>query len=116
MSAFAVFSLRAGRVVNAARPIKSNFREHGFTTFLEAGVPNDLLERAFSSVESRVLDEIRTISTVRRGPQQKADVANLFAIHLVRSPAFKAFHRHIGDRFVGRRPVRCDGPRVIERL
>lgn len=95
----AVFSLRAGRVVDAGRPIKSNFREHGFTTFLEAGVPNDLLERAFSSVESRVLNEIRTISTVRRGPQQKADVANLFAIHLVRSPAFKAFHRHIGERF-----------------
>lgn len=29
----------------------------------------------------------------------KADVANLFAIHLVRSPAFKNFHRDVGDRF-----------------
>lgn len=95
----AVFSLRAGRVVDVGRPIKSNFREHGFTTFLEAGVPNDLLERAFASVESRVLNEIRSVTAHRRGPDQKADVANLFAIHLVRSPSFKAFHRHIEEKF-----------------
>lgn len=96
----AVFSVRAGRVVDARRPIKSNFREHGFTTFLDAGVPNNLLERAFASVESRVLNQVRTISATRGGPQQKADVANLFAVHLVRSPSFKSFHRHIGERFV----------------
>jgi hypothetical protein len=95
----AVFSVHAGRVVDFGRPIKSNFRERGFTTFVEAGVPNDRLERAFASVEARVLNEIRTIGLDRRGLQQKADVANPFAIHLVRSPAFKAFHRHIGDRF-----------------
>jgi hypothetical protein len=64
----AIFSLRAGRVVEVGRPIKSSFRESGFTTFLQAGVPNDLLERAFASVESRVLNEIRTISASRRGP------------------------------------------------
>lgn len=95
----AVFSLRSGRVVDVGRPIKSNFREHGFTTFLEAGVPNDLLERAFASVESRVLNEIRSVTAKRRGPAQKVDVANLFAIHLVRSPSFKAFHRHIEEQF-----------------
>lgn len=95
----AVFNVRRGSVVDSQRPIKSNFRDRGFTTFLEAGVPNDLLERAFASVESRVLNEIRTISRSRSGPQQKADVANLFAIHLVRSPGFKAFHADIGKRF-----------------
>lgn len=95
----AVFSVRAGRVVDARRPIKSNFREHGFTTFLDAGVPNDLLERAFAAVESRVLNEVRSISATRRGPQQKADVANLFAVHLARSPSFKSFNRHIGEQF-----------------
>jgi hypothetical protein len=94
-----VISATSGRVVDVGRPIKSNFREQGFTTFLQAGVPNDLLEQAFVSVERRVLNEIRTISVDRCGPQQKADVANLFAIHLVRSPAFKDFHRDIGDRF-----------------
>lgn len=62
-------------------------------------MPNDLLERAFASVESRVLNEIRTITASRRGRQQKADVANLFAVHLVRSPAFKSFHRQVGERF-----------------
>jgi hypothetical protein len=95
----AVFNVSSGRVVEFGRPIKSNFREQGFTTFLDAGVPNDLLERAFVSVERRVLNEIRTVGVGRRGPRQKADVANLFAIHLVRSPAFKSFHRHIGERF-----------------
>jgi hypothetical protein len=89
----------SGQLIDADRPIKSNFRERGFTTFLEAGVPNDLLEKAFVSVEQRVLNEIRTIGVDRCGPQQKADVANLFAIHLVRSPAFKDFHQDIGDRF-----------------
>lgn len=95
----AVLSVRSVRVVESDRPIKSNFREQGFTTFLNAEVPNDLLEKAFMSVESRVLNEIRNIDVDRRGPRQKADVANLFAIHLVRSPKFKWFHRHVGERF-----------------
>jgi hypothetical protein len=94
-----VINAASGQIVDAERPIKSNFREQGFTTFLEAGVPNDLLEKAFVSVERRVLNETRRISIDRCGPQQKADVANLFAIHLVRSPAFKDFHRDIGERF-----------------
>jgi hypothetical protein len=95
----AVFNVRSERVVARDRPIKSNFREQGFTTFLDAGVPNGLLERAFMSVETRVPHEIRTIGVARRGPQQRADVANLFAVHLVRSPAFKRFHSIIGERF-----------------
>lgn len=94
-----VIDAKSGGVIDAARPIKSNFREQGFTTFVEAGVPNDLLEKAFMTVERRVLNEVRRIDPSRRGPQQKADVANLFAVHLVRSPSFKTFHRHIGDQF-----------------
>lgn len=95
----AVLDARSGRVVDPGRPTRSNFRERGFTTFLEAGIPNDLLERAFASVERRVLNEIRTVGVDRRGPQQNADVANLFSIHLVRSPAFKLFHRQISEGF-----------------
>lgn len=97
-----VIDARSGLVVDQGRPIKSNFREQGFTTFLDAGVPNGLLEKAFVSVEGRVLDEIRRVDIDRSGPQQKADVANLFAIHLVRSPSFKTFHRQIGQRFRAR--------------
>lgn len=95
----AIFDVRRGAVIDPRRPIKSNFRDRGFTTFLEAGVPNDLLERAFASVESRVLNEIRRISSAHRGPQQRADVANLFAVHLVRSPGFKVFHSHISNNY-----------------
>lgn len=94
-----VFNVGLGRVVDPLRPIKSNYREQGFTTFLDVGVPNDLLERAFASVEKRVLNEIRRVNVDNRGPQAKADVANLFAIHLVRSPAFRYFHSHVGDQF-----------------
>ena len=95
----AIFGAQTGLLVDDHRAIRSNFRLRGFTTFLEAGVPNDLLERAFASVETRILHEIRTISPNRAGPQQKADVANLFAVHLVRSPSFKSFHGTIEERF-----------------
>ncbi|MGQ0433394.1 MAG: DUF4238 domain-containing protein [Microthrixaceae bacterium] len=95
----AILDVRGGRIVDARKAIKSNFREVGFTTFLDAGVPNDLLERAFAAVERSVLNEIRAVSASRRGPKQKAAVANLFAIHLVRSPSFKAFHAQISDEF-----------------
>lgn len=95
----AVIDARTGRIVDPARPIKSNFREQGFTTYLDAGVPNDLLERAFASVERSVLNQVREVGPSRAGPVHKAAVANLFAIHLVRSPSFKDFHRAIGDQF-----------------
>lgn len=95
----AILNARTGHVTDSARPIKSNFRERGFTTFLNAGVPNGLLEKAFMQVEKRVLDRVRTVGAVKSGAEEKADVANLFAVHLVRSPSFKAFHRQIGDRF-----------------
>lgn len=112
-----VISTSSGELIDADRPIKSNFRERGFTTFLEAGVSNDLLERAFVSVEGRVLNEIRTIGVDRCGPQQKADVANLFAIHLVRSPAFKEFHRDIGNRFRELDVPRfAENPEYVERF
>jgi hypothetical protein len=95
----AVFSTVVGRVVDPSRPVKSNFRERGFTTFRRAGVPDDLLERAFARIERRVLNEIRRIDGSRQGPQQRADVANLFAVHMVRGPAFKTFHSQITAQF-----------------
>lgn len=95
----AILDVASGRIVDAGRPIRSNFVEVGFTTFLEAGVPNDLLERAFASVERSVLNEVRLVGAARRGPDQRAAAANLFAVHLVRSPAFKAIHAHVHDNF-----------------
>lgn len=96
----AIIDASAGQVIEPAKPIKSNFREPGFTTFVEAGVPNDLLERAFASVERSVLNRIRAIDgTTRPSPEDAGAIANLFAIHLVRSPAFKRFHAQIADGF-----------------
>lgn len=95
----AILDVHDGRITEVGRPVKSNFREVGFTTFIQAGVPNDLLERAFASVERSVLNEVRLVQASRSGPVQKTAVANLFAIHLVRSPAFKAFHFEILEAF-----------------
>jgi hypothetical protein len=50
-------------------------------------------------------------------PRQKADVANLFAIHLVRSPSFKAFHAHISQRYREEDvPVFAEDPELAERF
>ncbi len=101
----AILDISTRRIVATDRPIKSNFRERGFTTYLDAGIPNDLLEKAFASVEKSVLHQIRQVSATDRGPVLKAAVANLFAIHLVRSPSFKRLHGLISDEFRNGRDV-----------
>lgn len=58
----AVLDVDLRRIIDADRPIKSNFREEGFTTFIDReGNIDDRLERAFASVERSVLNQIRTI-------------------------------------------------------
>ena len=95
----AILDIASPRITTTDRPIKSNFCERGFTTYLDAGVPNDLLEKAFASVEKSVLHQIRQVSETDCGPVLKAAVANLFAIHLVRSPSFKWLHGVVSDEF-----------------
>lgn len=76
-----------------------------------------ICSRRRSSQSRGVLNQIRNISVDRCGPQQIADVANLFAIHLVRSPAFKDFHRDIGDPFRAVDvPAFVNNPEYIERF
>lgn len=96
----AVLDVGTGQIVDEGRPIESNFSERGFTTSLQQGVPRDLLDRAFAPIEPRVLDEIRDVHSGRRGPEQKLDVAQLFAVHLVRSPSFRAVHADGGAELV----------------
>lgn len=93
----AVIDPKTGAVVDPAKPIKSNFRERGFTTFLDDGVAQTGLEAGFASMERTVLNQIREVSRARRGDTERAIVANLFAIHLVRSPSFKDFHSQITE-------------------
>lgn len=88
----AVLDVRSGEIVDGGRPIGSNFSEPGFRALLEQDVPADVLERALAPIEPRVIEEIRTIHSGNRGPQQEADVVRLFAAHLVRSPSFRTFH------------------------
>ena len=93
----AVLDVGSGEIVDEGRPIASNFCERGLTTLLQQGVPVDQPERALASIDPRVLDEIRTVRSDRRGPEQKADVARLFAVHLVLSPSFRTFHADVDE-------------------
>lgn len=93
----AVIDAKTGAVIHPAKPIKTNFRERGFTTFMEDDVAQTGLEAGFAAMERTVLNQIRQVSRTRRGDYEKAAVANLFAIHLVRSPSFKNFHAQIAE-------------------
>ena len=82
----AIVSAQTGRLIEADRPIRSNFRERGFNGFFHTdGSSDPWLERAFARVERSVLNEIRLVGRNRCGPKQRAAVANLFAVHLVRT-------------------------------
>lgn len=77
------------------------FAEIGFTSFVAAGSPVDDLERAFAAIERTVLNQVRSVSAHNRGSDLHGAVANLFAIHLVRSPSYKAFSKRIEAEFRG---------------
>lgn len=92
----AIVSAQTGQLIEANRPIRSNFRERGFNGFFHAdGSSDPWLERSFARVERSVLNEIRLVGRNRCGSKQRAAVANLFAVHLVRSPAYRGFHDRV---------------------
>lgn len=95
----AVLEVATRRIVELNRPTKRNFAAAGFTTFIAAGIRVNDLERAFASIERTVLNQVRAVSATNRGMDLDGAVANLFAIHLVRSPSFKAFSKRIKASF-----------------
>lgn len=97
----AVMDVRSRRIVDPGRPTKSNFAEVGFTTFVDGEEVFTDLELAFARIERKVLNQIRDVSSSRRGSDLHSAVANLFSIHLVRSPSFKAFGKRIEADFRG---------------
>lgn len=97
----AVMDVSGRKIVDPRRPTKSNFAEVGFTTFVDGDEVVNELELAFARIEKKVLNQIRDVSSSRRGSDLQGAVANLFAIHLVRSPSFKAFGKRIEAHFRG---------------
>lgn len=91
----AILDVATRRICDRARPTKSNFGEPGFTTYLIGDSPVDHLEKGFASVEQSVLNQVRAVSATNRDPVLAGAVANLFAIHLVRSPSFRDFHAEV---------------------
>jgi hypothetical protein len=91
----AILNVHTGSLAPKTRAIRRNFCEKGFTTYLDDGKRNDRLENAFAGLETTVLDRVRKVSPADRGPDLKIEVVHLFAIHLVRNPSFKAFHKSI---------------------
>lgn len=76
----AVLDVRSGRIVDPGRPTKSNFVEVGFTTFVDGDEVVTDLERAFTRLEGKVLNQIRAVSSTRRGSDLHGAVATLFAV------------------------------------
>lgn len=95
----AVLDRSSGRLVDAARAIKSNFVVPDFNTTSLVGVEDRTwLEAAFASVERPVLNMIREVGPTNAGPRQRAAVANLFAVHLVRSRSFRDLHERVVEQ------------------
>ena len=90
-----ILDVQAGEFLPKTRAIRRSFCEVGFTTYLEDGERDERLEKAFAGLETTVLDRIRNVSPSNRGPDVKVQVAQLFAIHLVRHPAYKVLHERI---------------------
>jgi hypothetical protein len=95
----AVLDTASGRIVAHDRATKQNFAAEGFTTWLRNGELVLNLEKSYSRIEQSVLNQISLVSARNHGSELAGAVINLFAIHLVRSPAFKLFHERIANRF-----------------
>ena len=100
-----VIDPRTGDVVQRLRAVKNNYVTRGFNAFVDdTGEVNSELEDAFSRVETAVLPTVRELNAKRVSADIKADVANLFAIHLVRSEAYKSFaewiHNEAGPELI----------------
>jgi hypothetical protein len=87
---------RSGKVIDAARPIKSNFVVPGYNTHVtQAGTADSRLEHEFAKIERPLADQIRRITPDNCGPSDRGAVASHFALHLVRSEAFQSSHQGI---------------------
>lgn len=92
----AVLDCKSGLLLDRQRAIRSNFAQVDFNTTGLPGVePSDWLEQAFASIERPVLNQIREVGPHNAGPQMRAAVANLFAIHLVRSESYREAHDRV---------------------
>ncbi len=95
----ALLNSRSGRLIDRGRPIKSNWRRPGFNDCeLSPGVVSDWLEKEFAKIEQRVLNQVRDVGPDNAGPEQRAAVASLFALHLVRSETFRMRHDDIVEQ------------------
>jgi len=107
----AVVSTSTGKVIDAARPIKSNFVAPGYTAHVTpSGEAVATLEHEFAKVERSMTDQIRRASPTYLGETTRQAIITLFAMHLVRSPSFLATHERIAQEVVEERV-----PRLIER-
>lgn len=94
-----MFDTLSGRLLDKERAIKSNWRRAGFNDCQVApGVVSDQLEQEFAKVERRVLNQIRDVGPHDAGAERRASVANLFALHLVRSETFQTGHERVVEQ------------------
>lgn len=112
-----VISTATGDVVDRGRAIKSNFALPGFNDVESIDGGHDAsLEAAFGSIERPVMDQIRRVRPGYAGPDQRAAVAQHFAMHLVRSEPYRAMHDDIVEQLrASEGPKYESNPDVFER-
>ena len=87
-----IFDPSTGDVIDPDRRIRDNFAIDEFNTFYHAdGEPDRQLEAEFARIERTALNSARHVSLRDQTPARRASAAEVFAIHLIRSPAHRRF-------------------------
>jgi Protein of unknown function (DUF4238) len=91
----AVMDAHSGRFIEDRRT-KDNFVEPAFNSFvdLDGGIVADL-ENEWARIERKVLNQVRRVAPGNCGQVLRGAIASLFAIHLVRSWAFREAHLRV---------------------
>jgi len=96
----AVLDARSGALIALDRPIKSNWSEEDFLTYVDStGHRNQSLESEFARTEGKALNQIQDITPNKISPEQRQSLDLLAAIHLVRSLSFVKLHGQVTDVF-----------------
>lgn len=94
-----IVSPRSGKLVERGRAIRSNFAEPGYNTRVGTdGVPDGVLEEEFAKLEGPIADQLRRIRAGTLSDTNRRAIVSHFALHVVRSKAFRAIHLRILDQ------------------
>jgi hypothetical protein len=90
-----VLDAETGSIVQRRRSTRRNYTEAHFNSFTTATSPDDFntyVEEQWSKIETTTVHTARNITRTTITSEQRAAIAQLFAMHLVRSRPFREAH------------------------